>query len=79
MNYINLPEGEDYSIQTTVVFFIILDGQTSCAAVTIFSDEIFEEDETFSIRIDNASIDEIILAVDVLNIAIIDDEGMYTV
>ena len=80
MNYINLPEGEDYLIESTVVFFIpIFSGTTSCTTVTIVGDEIFEEDETFSNRIDSASIDEIMLADDVLNITIIDDEGMYIV
>ena len=78
MNYINLPEGEDYSIQTTVVFYIpISNGSTSCASVTIFDDEIFEEDETFNVTIDSTSIDEIDLALDVLSITITDDESMH--
>ena len=79
MNYINLPEGEDYSIESTVVFFIpyIFSGSTSCASVTIFDDEIFEEDETFNVTIDSTSIDEIDLALDVLSITITDDESMH--
>ena len=78
MNYINLPEGEDYSIESTVVFYIpISSGSTSCASVTIFDDEIFEEDETFNVTIDSTSIDEIDLALDVLSITITDDESMH--
>ena len=78
MNYINLSEGVDYSIQTTVVFLIpIFNGNTACVTVTIVDDEIFEDDETFSVRIDRASINEIILADDVLNITITDNESMH--
>ena len=78
--YYSFSEGEDYSIETTEEFFIpVFSGNTACVTVAITDDEIFEGDETFSIIMDSASIDEITLADDVLDITIIDDDSMYIV
>ena len=74
---ITLSEGEDYTIESAALFLIpIVNGNTACVTVAITDDQIFEGDETFSIRMDNASIDEITLAEDVFDITIVDDDSM---
>ncbi len=75
MQYCHPAELEDFSINTTELIFQPGGNQTRCVEVLIANDLVVEKSESFTVQLNTAEPDVILLGVDTAIVTIINEDS----